>query len=283
MTTLIADSGATKADWRAVHPDGTIRKIITSGINPVFLSCEEICTLLVQELCPSLEGNVGAIHFYAAGITGEAMAQQMQACFTRIFPQAVSTAHSDMVAAMRALCGNRPGIACILGTGSNSCFYDGKNMAPDKVPAGGFILGDEGGGAVLGRKLLSDFIKRQLPDNLDRAFRVQYPHVNMDLIIQKVYREPIPSRFLATFAPFLNQHRHDPHIDRLLRSSFADFFSRNIAQYDYRHYPVNIVGSIGYFFKELIDEEAQKQGMTLGKVLQAPIEGLLEYHTQIPT
>jgi len=278
MIKLIADSGATKVDWRVVHSSGAIEQVTTTGINPVFLSQEEICNMLHKELRPAFEGQVGEIYFYAAGITGAEMERHMQACFRVVFPEAVSTAYSDMVAAARALCGNQPGIACILGTGSNSCFYDGEKILPDKVPAGGFILGDEGGGAVLGRKLLSDFIKRQLPAEIDHAFKTQYPHIDIHFIIQKVYREPIPQRFLATFSPFLNEHRHNSHINQLLRTSFAEFFSRNIAQYDYKHHPVNIVGSIAHYYRDMIGEEAQKQGMTIGKILKAPIDGLLEYH-----
>ena len=278
MIKIIADSGATKVDWRVVHPNGVIQQVNTSGINPLFLSQEDICNALNWELRTAFEGEVAEIHFYAAGITNPEMSAYMQECFGKIFPNALSTADSDMVAAARALCGNQPGIACILGTGSNSCFYDGENILPDKVPAGGFILGDEGGGAVLGRKLLSDFIKRQLPPDVNQLFITQFPLVDIHYIIQKVYREPIPARFMASFSPFLHENRNHPHIDKLLRTSFAEFFSRNIVQYDYRRYPVHIVGSVGYYFRDLIEQEAQKQGMTLGKVLKAPIEGLLEYH-----
>jgi len=278
MITLIADSGATKVDWRVVHPNGTIQQIATAGINPLFLSKDNICNTLYQELRTAFEGDVGRIHFYAAGITGIEMERTMQECFQVVFPHAVCTADSDMVAAARALCGNQPGIACILGTGSNSCFYDGEKILPDKVPAGGFILGDEGGGAVLGRKLLSDFIKRMLPAEIDQAFKTQYPMMDIHYIIQKVYREPIPQRFLATFSPFLHEHRNHPHINNLLRTSFADFFSRNVAQYDYMNYPVHIVGSIAHYYQDIITQEAQKQGMTVGKIVKAPIDGLLAYH-----
>lgn len=278
MVILIADSGSSKVDWRVIHPTGAVQSITTTGINPLFLKQEEICDALRQELRVAFDGEVGRIHFYAAGVTGPEMSRYMQECFHSIFPHAVSSADSDMVAAARALCGNQPGIASILGTGSNSCFYDGKHIVPDKVPAGGFILGDEGGGSVLGRKLLSDFIKRQLPIEIDFAFKTRYPQMDIHYMIQKVYREPIPARFLATFSPFLYEHRNHPHINNLLRTSFAEFFSRNIAQYDYKNHPVNIVGSVGYFYLEIIREEAQKQGMTIGKVLKTPIDGLLEYH-----
>ena len=278
MIKLIADSGASKIDWCVVYPNGTTQQITTQGINPLFLKQEDICNILNWELRTAFEGEVGEIHFYAAGITGDEMANYMIECFHTIFPTAESSADSDMVAAARALCGHQPGIACILGTGSNSCFYDGTSILPDKVPAGGFILGDEGSGAVLGRKLLSDLIKRQLPPDIEESFNTQFPFVDVHFIIQKVYREPIPARFLATFAPFLHENRTHPHINKLLRTSFAEFFTLNVAQYDFGRYPVNIVGSIAYFFKEIIIEEANKQGMTIGKILKAPIEGLLDYY-----
>ena len=279
MRKIIADSGATKADWRVVHPDGTVQCVTTKGINPVFLDREQICEIL-QELRNAFEGKVDEIYFYAAGVIGADIERHMQTCFSDIFPEAVSASHSDMVAAARALCGNQPGIACIMGTGSNSCFYDGQNVAPDKVPAGGFIIGDEGSGAVLGRKLLSDFIKRQLPPSVEKEFTVQFPEIDIHYIIKKVYREPIPGRFLATFSPFINEHRNDPHINRLLRTSFAEFFSRNIAYYDYKHHSVNMVGSIAHIYRDIITQEAHKQGITIGKILKAPIDGLLEYHQQ---
>ena len=278
MITIIADSGATKVDWLVVYPNGTVHQITTTGINPLFLSQEEICDTLCQELRASLEDEVGRIHFYAAGITSPEMSCYMQECFLKVFPKAISSADSDMVAAARALCGNKPGIASILGTGSNTCFYDGENIIPDKVPAGGFILGDEGGGAVLGRKLLSDFIKRQLPVEIDSALKKQYPQIDVNYIIHKVYREPVPARFLATFSLFMHEYRNNSHINNLLRTSFAEFFSRNVAQYDFKRYPVHIVGSIGYFYQDIIREEGKKQGMTIGNVLKAPIDGLLEYH-----
>ena len=278
MITLIADSGTTKTNWVVVHSGGTIQQIITIGINPLFLSKEDICNTLFQGVRAAFEGEVNTIHFYAAGITGTETALYVQECFLSVFPYATSTVHSDMVAAARALCGDKPGIACILGTGSNSCFYDGENILPDKVPAGGFILGDEGGGSVLGRKLLSDFIKRQLPADIDSAFKKHFPQMDTQYIIQKVYREPLPARFMASFSPFLYNHRNNEYINNLLRSSFAEFFSRNISQYNYERHPVHIAGAIGYFYQDIIREEALKQGMTIGKVLKSPIEGLLKYH-----
>ena len=278
MIKIVADSGATKADWRVIHPDGTIQQITSIGINPLFLSREEICNILRETLRPALKGEVSKIYFYAAGITGSEMSTHIQECFRVVFPHAICTTESDMMAAARALCGDQPGIACILGTGSNSCFYDGEKILPDKVPAGGFILGDEGGGAVLGRKLLSDFIKRLLPKEIDQAFRNQYPDIDIHYVIQKVYREPIPQRFLASFSPFLHEHRNHPYINALLRTSFAEFFSRNVAQYNYPRYPVHLVGSIAYYYHSIISEEAHKQGMAIGKILKAPIDGLLAYH-----
>jgi Predicted N-acetylglucosamine kinase len=275
---IIADSGATKVDWRIIFPDQRTQQVTTVGINAVFLTKEEIVKILKEQLRSAFEGEPAEIYFYAAGITGPEMEAHMQACFKEVFPLAQSAAYSDIVAAVRALCGKQPGIAAIMGTGSNTCFYDGESIAPDKVPAGGFILGDEGGGAVLGRKLLADFMKRQLPKDVEADFKATYPEVDLMHIIQKVYRESIPSRFLASFSPFLNKHRNNPHINHLLRSSFAEFFSRNIAQYDYKHYEVNIVGSIAYYYKDLLVDEAQKQGMRIGKILQAPIDGLLDYH-----
>ena len=276
---LIADSGSTKVDWRAIHSDGSVQKITTAGINPFFQTEEQIIYELEQHLLPDISAPVTEIHFYGAGVASPEKIQVLQNCFRKVFPKSRASAYTDLLAAARALCGRKPGISAILGTGANSCYYDGENIA-DNVPACGYILGDEGSGAVLGRKFISDYLKRQLPKELNDIFDQKYG-LTYGSVIERVYRQPFPNRYLATFSVFLNDNKNHPHIDKLLKDSFEEFFTRNIMQYDYKRYKVNLVGSVAYYYQDIISEVAEKLGVKLGTRLKSPIEGLVQYHKSL--
>lgn len=276
---LIADSGSTKVDWRALHSDGSVQEVTTAGINPFFQTEEQIIYELQQHLLPDVSASVNEIHFYGAGVSSPEKVLVLQNCFRKVFPKARAFAYTDLLAAARALCGHKPGIAAILGTGANSCFYDGKDIA-DNVPACGFILGDEGSGAVLGKKFISDYLKRQLPAEISTLFTQKYG-LNYNSIIERVYRQPFPNRFLATFSVFLNENRTDPYINRLLKTNFEEFFTRNIIQYDYKKYSVNLVGSVAFHYSEIIKEVAAQNKIKIGTILKSPIDGLVEYHKSI--
>lgn len=276
---LIADSGSTKVDWRAIKDDGSIVEISTEGINPVFITPEEIVKILSQKLLPVIGPGVKNVYFYGAGVVSPQLIATLSESFKKVFPESETFAASDVLAAARALCGHNPGIACIMGTGSNSCFYDGENIAKN-VRAGGFILGDEASGGVLGKKLISDFIKGLLPAHIQAEFDKRYDLDYMK-VVEKVYKQPMPSRFLASFAPFINEFIADPYMENLVNNSFDEFFKRNISQYDYKNHTVNFVGSIAYYFKDKLVAAAEKNGMKVGRVLKTPIEGLVEYHKGI--
>ena len=273
---LIADSGSTKVDWRAILEDGTVKSISTEGINPVFQTKDYIVDIFKTKLLRELGPDVKEIFFYGAGILSAELSQTLSDAFREVFPQSVCYAASDILAAARALCGREAGIACILGTGGNTSFYDGNEIVKG-VKAGGFILGDEASGGVLGKKLVSDFIKGLLPKEIEEEFVKRYD-LDYPKIVAKVYKEPLPSRFLASFSPFINEFRSHPHIDNLLRTSFDEFITRNIYQYDYKNYSVNLVGSVAYYYQDILKEVAEKRGVTIGKILKTPIEGLIEYH-----
>lgn len=276
---LIADSGSTKVDWRAIKDDGSIVEISTEGINPVFITPEEIVKILSQKLLPVIGPGVKNVYFYGAGVVSPQLIATLSESFKKVFPESETFAASDVLAAARALCGHNPGIACIMGTGSNSCFYDGENIAKN-VRAGGFILGDEASGGVLGKKLISDFIKGLLPAHIQAEFDKRYDLDYMK-VVEKVYKQPMPSRFLASFAPFINEFIADPYMENLVNTSFDEFFKRNISQYDYKNHTVNFVGSIAFYFKEKLVASAERNGMKVGRVLKTPIEGLVEYHKGI--
>lgn len=270
---LIADSGSTKTDWSV--DNGPV--IHTMGINPFHQSAESIRQILCNELLPQLPETIllDEIHFYGAGCTPEKSVIVKEALEV-LFPQASIHVKSDLLGAAHALCGKTKGIACILGTGSNSCYYDGEQIVQNVSPLG-YILGDEGSGAVLGKRLVGDCLKNQLPQDICNAFLETFG-LTPSTIIEKVYRQPQANRFLASLTPFLSAHREVPQIHELLVSSFTDFFHRNVMQYPYQDTPVHFVGSIAWHFKEEVKEAALLLGIHTGKFIQSPIGELLKYH-----
>lgn len=276
---LIADSGSTKVDWRVVSEDGSVKSVYTEGINPVFVSRDYIVNVLRTKLRPEIKGGIKDIFFYGAGVLSADLSNVLNEAFAEVFPGAKAHSASDILAAARSVCGHSVGIACIMGTGANSCFYDGERVVKN-VKAGGFILGDEASGGVLGRKLVSDYIKGLLPAEIEAEFTKRY-QLDYMKIVDMVYKQALPSRFLASFSPFLSEFRNHPHINHLLRSSFDEFFKRNVHQYDYQNYEVNLVGSIAYYYQEIIKEVAAENQIKLGKILKSPIDGLVEYHKNI--
>ena len=200
----------------------------------------------------------------------------MMALLQEVFPQAKQVeAHSDLLGAARALCGHNYGIASILGTGANSCLYDGEYIIQN-TPALGYILGDEGSGGVLGKHFLHELYKGVLSENIRREFEQEYGLMMSD-VIQRVYREPMPNRFLASLAPFIHRHLSDPAVARLVIDNFRDFFRYNIRPYQLEM-PVSFVGSIAWHFRDQLAEAANAEGFRLGTILKSPIEGLLRYH-----
>ena len=274
---LIADSGSTKTDWCIVFNDTPIKRIGTKGINPFFQSEEEIQQELTHSLLPQLpEGTINSVFFYGAGCTPERAPVLRRAIADSLPVIGNIKANSDMLAAARGLCGHEAGIACILGTGSNSCFYNGEEIVNNISPLG-FILGDEGSGAVLGKLLVGDILKNQLPPAIKEAFLKQFD-LTAPEIIDRVYRKPFPNRFLASFSPFLVQHLDEPVIRELVLNSFKKFLKRNVMQYDYQHAPVHFIGSVAFYYRELLSEACKIMGVHLGTIIQSPMEGLIKFH-----
>lgn len=274
---LIADSGSTKTDWCVVRAGKMIRRIVTKGMNPYFQTPEEMQTEIRQALLPYLpNGSWQAVYFYGAGCTTQkcsSVAASLQCCLP--VTGAVEV-YSDLWGAARSLCGHRPGIAAILGTGANSCFYDGREITQN-TPALGFILGDEGSGAYLGKRLVGDILKHQMTSELEKRFFKQFD-LTQETIIERVYRAPFPNRFLAKLNVFLEQNRTEPTIHSLLVDAFRAFLRRNVASYDYQNYPVNCIGTIASIYQPELTEAADELGFRIGTVHQSPMEGLIEYH-----
>ncbi len=278
---LIADCGSTKTDWCVVREGIVEKQVFTCGMNAVMLTEEEMRSRMAAELVPELEcyaDAIEAVYFYGAGcISPEVCANVERAIRANINAQDVEV-HTDLLAAARALCGRRPGIACILGTGSNSCFYDGEKIC-DNVSPLGYILGDEGSGAVLGKLLVGDVLKGQLPAELCEKFLRKYDLTMLD-IIRKVYREPQGNRFLASVTPFLIENINEKEVHDLVLGSFKAFFRRNISHYAGRCAPeVNFIGSIAYYYRDVLAEAARECGYSVGTVLKSPMEGLIKFHS----
>lgn len=278
---LIADAGSSKTSWCLFSNDGEDEKyLVTKGINPAIQTPEYISEILKKELIPEIKNRLKAtteleIHFYGAGCIPDVI-PQTETLLHDIHPHAEVHVYSDLVGAARALCGHKEGIACILGTGSNSGLYDGQEII-SHTPSLGYILGDEGSGATLGKKIVSNILKGCVPDYLRKSFFDTY-QLTESQFIEKVYKEPGGNRFLASFAPFLYKHRHDPYIHELLVNSFEEFFSKNIETYHRKDLKVHFVGSIAFYFQDELEEAADRQNYRIGKVVKAPIYNMAIYH-----
>lgn len=277
---LLADSGSTKTDWGLVENGKLVKRLRTSGMNPFQMSEEAITEEIKTHLVPELPGTVlDEVHFYGAGCTKEKQPIVERALRANLTINGECEVASDMLGAARGICGHKPGIACILGTGSNSCSYDGKNLVKNVSPLG-FILGDEGSGAVLGKLLVGDVLKNQMPVAITKRFFEKYKLTSAE-IIDRVYRQPKPNTFLASFVPFLEENIDEPKIYNLVKESFRSFLRRNVMQYDgWQTLPIGFNGSIAKIYKKPLLEALEEEGMHLGRIIQAPMEAMVEYHVE---
>ena len=262
---LIADCGSTKINWCLLNGNEKVAQIFTTGMNALLMTEEEMTARIKDELMPHLANyKIDEIYYYGAGIISDGIKQQVvNALKANISTAAKIEVDSDLLAAARALCQRKPGIACIIGTGSNSCYYDGEKVG-DNVSPLGYILGDEGSGAVLGKLLVGDVLKKQLPEHICQKFLDEYK-LDRTKIIEAVYRKPAANRFLAQFAPFLEHNINEPSI----RARYKN----------YQELPCNFVGSIALKQKETLMQAASELGITIGRIIQDPMEGLVKYHS----
>lgn len=287
---LIADSGSTKTDWCLLESGGDCHRFSTQGINPCHQSEEEIAAILEQEVTPHLRllqtARPQTLWFYGSGATPAAKHRVEQPLRRLLGTEADITVESDLVGAARALCQHSRGIACILGTGANSCLYDGLRIVAN-TPALGYILGDEGSGAVLGIRFLNALFKGQLPDELRQEF-VTETGLSLDAIIQRVYRQPLANRFLASLSPFIHRHIDLQQVEALVIDHFRQFIRKNIQPYydDPRlkealpaSPELHVTGSVGFHYQRQLAAAAALEGMRLGRVMGSPMEGLIGYHS----
>lgn len=280
---LIADSGSTKTDWCLVEGRTPVATLSTSGMNPVTLSREQCAQVVGGELLPQLATALGpeaarsiqSVSFYGAGCLG-AYARGMEQVLQEHFPKAALQVSTDLLGAARALFGRNEGIACILGTGANTGRYDGCQIA-DNIPPMGYILGDEGSGAALGRMFLGALYKRRLPEALLADFE-QQTGLTLAAIIERVYRQPMANRFLASLSPFIASHMQLPQLQALVRENFQAFFRHSIRPYACSHAEVGIVGSIASVYKQWLNETASEEGIAIRQIMPKPMQGLIAYH-----
>lgn len=278
MRTLVIDSGATKADWAIFEPEKGWETFQTPGIHPFFLDDREIRNELTK-VKNRVGEHVQRVFFYGTGCRAESSQLRLSNAFREIFPPVeIVEIAVDVLGAARALCQREAGIACILGTGSNSVWYDGENVVQN-TGGYGYILGDEGSGAVMGRELIIAWLNNEMPPELMHAFEVEFA-VAPDAVIEKVYRGETPSRFLASFMPFLGNHQNHPFCRDIILHQFKLFNRRCVKVYAAaNNLPVHFTGSVAFHFQSLLNFALKNDGLIPGRVLQAPLEGLMEYHT----
>ena len=275
---IIADSGSTKTDL-VVLSDGKLTKSVqTIGMNPYFISSEEISATLERELTPLINpDDIRHIYFYGAGCSFDDKRNIVKKGFESIFNAATIKVDHDLMGAARALYKNEKGIVGILGTGSNSCVYDGRDIVA-KIFSTGYIFGDEGSGAYIGKNFITQHLKKRSPKEISKSFHQFYGYSDED-ILTNVYKKPFPNKYLATFSIFIKQYISNPYMASLVEESFVDYFREQVASLpDYKNLPFSFIGSVGCNFIEQVRKAAAKYDIEISKYMVSPIEGLIEYH-----
>ena len=275
---LLADSGATKTEWKLIG-QASKPSFFTSGLSPYHMESDVMVDLLIKEFPNSIyQHQISSIYFYGTGCKTTPKANIVKKALSSIFPDSGIHVTHDLMGAAIALCGNKPGIACILGTGSNSCEFNGKKITLNS-PGLGFILGDEGSGAYMGKKVITHYLYQQFDKLLTESFEAQFK-TNKDEILHKVYKEPYPNRYLASFAVFLSAQRGHYIIENIIEDGLRSFFDQHIVRYKSRvTSKVNFVGSIAFHFQDKIGELCDAYGFDLGEIMQQPMNGLAQYYT----
>jgi N-acetylglucosamine kinase-like BadF-type ATPase len=281
MLTLIADSGSTKTDWVLINRNEVLSNLKTIGFNPYFQTKDQIAKEIKNTLVPDLKdfSKIDQVYYYGAGCSNEVNCNLVREGIIEGLNIKTIHVHHDLLAAARALCGREAGIACILGTGSNSCLFDGETVK-ENVPSVGYLFGDNGSGANIGKTFIQAYFDDALPPKLKAAFEEAGYH--REQILDNVYKNGMPSRYLASISKFVQLYIKDSYIKKLVKGCFTEFFHKQVDKYtNSRQYKVHSVGSIGFYYKPLLAEVANEEGYTLGKVIKSPIEGLIDYHQSL--
>jgi N-acetylglucosamine kinase-like BadF-type ATPase len=276
---LIADSGSTKTDWSLITPDNEIRSFQTIGMNPYFINTEGVEKELEKNLLPYVNQQlITKVFFYGSGCSSLQKKDVIREPLEGFFRLADVEVEHDLLAAARALCGKSKGIACILGTGSNSCLYDGNDIL-ENVPSVGYFFGDEGAGVYIGKILINAYLRDELPHDLRELFEIKYPY-RFDFILDAIYKQSFPNRFLASFSIFLSENISHPYIYQLIFDAFDKFFYYQISRYsNFKNYTLSCTGSVGYHYKDVLAKVAEKWEVKVGEICKTPMQGLINYHS----
>ena len=277
----IVDSGSTKSSWVFIDQSSNKYAFKTVGFNPYYQNSEEIYQILATDLIPLIPKSepISDIYFYGAGCERDSQKEIVRKGLQKTFSEAAITVEHDMLAAARSLFGQEAGIACIAGTGANTCYYDGTKIV-ENIYSPGLALGDEGSGGFLGKMLARDYLRKALPAHLMEAFEKFTPDRKED-ILDKVYKKPFPNRYLASLAPFVAQHQTDPYLFQMAYENFDELFKRCIQRYEkYQQLPIRFIGSIAVHLKPILEKVASDKGLKVDKVVADPIEGLIDFHLQ---
>ncbi len=279
MYILLADSGSTKTDWILLKDGEIVKKVFTIGFNPYFQNKDQISNAIYAQLLPRIADvveQISKIYYYGAGCSNDENCHIVKLGIGSIIRFKDIFISHDLLAASRALCLNKPGIAGILGTGSNSCLYDGKTVI-ENVPSVGYMWGDHGSGASIGKKFLGHYFNDELPEGIKKDFEAHGYH--REEILNNVYKKSMPSKYLASMSLFISKHTSDEFIRNMLVESFEEFFTYQISKYsNAKKYPINTVGSVGFAYKEFFELAARKKGYELGTIIKSPLDGLIKYH-----
>ncbi len=277
---MIADGGSTKTDWALVEAKQIKNRFKTCGMNPYNVSKETMRSEIEQRIVPNAPSEeVKEIYIYASGCSAKVKQEEVMEWFAPYYPKAKIFVEGDLLGAARAACGKTPAIAAILGTGSNSCLYDGENIV-ENVASLGYVLCDEGAGTNIGRILLRDYLRGRMPKHILDLFAQKHPGEESDFL-NKLYKEEAPNQYLASFARFAIENKTQEYCKGVILQAFENFFAEQITAYtDYNNYAINVVGSIGYHASEELKEVAKRHEMRVERVVAAPLEALVEYHVE---
>jgi glucosamine kinase len=276
---LIADAGSTKTAWRLIANDGSISQINTLGFSPFFADSQTMAEEFTKHLSSIISEPITDVYYYGTGCSTPENCEIVRIAIQSVFSSAKHIEiNTDMLGAARGLCGHDVGIACILGTGSNSCLFDGTNITY-QVANLGFWLGDEGSGGYLGKALVTQFLLHELPTDLAEKFAKRYPAVVRDTVLENAYKKPAPNRYFAGFAKFLFDNRSHPYAYKLVYDAFDTFLSKYICKYEgYKNLPVHFTGSIAFYHSDILRQVANDKGIILKNIMENPIAGLTLYH-----
>lgn len=274
---VIADSGASKTDWRIIDENGDISQAKTAGFNPYYQPIDALKNEIKEQLGPSLLSGAAEVFYYGTGCGTESNCRLVHQALTKLFTNATIEVSHDLLASARALCGPDTGIACILGTGVNSCFYNGKEII-ENITSPGYILGDEGGGAHLGKCLLADYLRDDLPEKLGKRFEKRFG-TNKDEVLHNVYQGARPGNYLGSFSKFIFQNIKEPYCYQLVYKGFHTFLVKNVCKYqDYKNHKVHFTGSVAFYYSGILRQAAADLEVTVGNIIESPIAGLTLYH-----